>query len=151
MLLAAGAVAVSCHVTPSATPSPTHAVSPTPPSEPATTNGRLAPAPLGARIWADRVCTQGTATLILENNCGCNDALVCAVVRAVDSKLDLDLHTDRKRPKRCDDCFAMVPGRCAIPTPMAPGPWRVSINATYAFTITVARDGSLPKDTCWPR
>lgn len=104
----------------------------------------LAPAPTGTPIvWPDRVCVTG-GDLVFENRCGCNDALVCAVRGAARGTIVVALATDATRMRACDDCFAMVPGRCALPRGLAAGAWTIEIGGHRAFELTIPA-----ADRCW--
>ncbi len=95
------------------------------------------PQPLeGKRVTPTRLCyTDGT--LVFENNCGCDEALVCRIDRIDGTHVVVSLATDLTHPSSgCDDCFAMVPARCAI----LPRPRAVVVN-----TLTI----ELPDDGCW--
>lgn len=94
------------------------------------------PPPLpGKRVTPTRVCYADGA-LVFEHDCGCNDALACRIDRVDGARVVVSLATDPTRPPQCDDCFAMVPARCAI----APRPRVVVVN-------TLAID--LADDNCW--
>jgi hypothetical protein len=69
---------------------------------------------LGPVVSPTRVCIDGS-TVVFENNCGCNDALVCTVERVANGPARFALRTDPSRPPRCRDCFPMEPARCALP------------------------------------
>lgn len=68
----------------------------------------------GAEPAVDRLCVEKDGTLVVENDCGCNDALLCSSA-LIDKTLKVRVTTDPDRPLRCRACFPMVPGRCAIP------------------------------------
>jgi len=97
------------------------------------------------------VCVEG-ADLVFENDCGCNDSLVCHLDRAENGTLHVTLSLDSTRPKMCDDCFPMIPARCAMPPMPAPQPgaaWTIEINNQTAFVMPLDAQG-LPSDgSCW--
>jgi hypothetical protein len=109
--------------------------------------GVLRPAPDSASFWPTRVCVSGPR-LVIENDCGCNDAILCRVVGARAPALRLDVRRDPSRPQRCDDCFPMVPGRCDLP-PLSPGRWTVELGGAAAFDLDVGEGGALPDGACW--
>jgi len=105
--------------------------------------GLLAPKLAATAVYPTRVCIDG-ADLVFENDCGCNDGLLCTVAGATSPTLAITLAKDPSRMPMCDDCFAMVPGRCALPA-LAVGIWKVTINQQPGFELAVpAADGS-----CW--
>ena len=100
-------------------------------------------------VYPTRACVDGP-DLVFENDCGCNDALICKIDRVEWDKttLRLELSLDPTRMHTCDDCFAMVPARCPIPPMPNPKPgatWTIVIARQAAFELPVdARSGS-----CW--
>lgn len=115
--------------------------------------GQLAAAPPGARLWADRVCVEaagaGGHRLVVDNDCGCNDGLLCEPGVAGPGRLELGLRLDPDRQPMCDDCFPMVPGRCALPV-LSPGQWTVTLAGAPLFELVVDGAGQ-PGAGCWTR
>jgi hypothetical protein len=105
--------------------------------------GSLAAPRAATAVYPTRVCVDG-AELVFENDCGCNDGLLCTIAGATSPTLAITLAKDPSRMPMCDDCFAMVPGRCALPT-LAAGTWKVLVNQQPAFDLPIpAADGH-----CW--
>jgi len=99
-------------------------------------------------LWPTRVCVDG-ADLVFENDCGCNDRILCQVDRVANGTLYISLRKDPERMPMCDDCFAMIAGRCTIP---AGDQWTVAINGHAAFELPVDNHGhgADPRDgDCW--
>lgn len=115
--------------------------------------GQLAAPPAGASLWADRVCVEaagaGGHRLVVDNDCGCNDGLLCAPDVAGPGRLELGLRLDPERQPMCDDCFAMVPGRCPLPV-LSPGQWTVTLAGAPLFELAVDGAGQ-PEAGCWTR
>jgi hypothetical protein len=105
--------------------------------------GSLAPKLAATTVYPTRVCVDG-AELVFENDCGCNDGLLCTIAGTSSPTLAITLAKDPSRMPMCDDCFAMVPGRCTLPA-LAAGTWSVTINQQPAFELALpVADGS-----CW--
>ncbi|HUJ56991.1 MAG TPA: hypothetical protein VLX92_00705 [Kofleriaceae bacterium] len=129
------------------------------PARPAATAPPAAPPPPAAPIhgtlargtsspWPDRVCVRGRE-LVVENDCGCNDALLCRVDLVGASTIALAITLDPHRMPICLDCYPMVPGHCALPR-LAPGPHVVTIGPSQAaFTLPIGKDGTAPDGSCW--
>jgi hypothetical protein len=94
--------------------------------------------------WPSRVCVDGTE-LVFENDCGCNDKLLCQL-DATTTTLRVTLKLDPKQMKMCDDCFPMIPARCALP-PAHTGPSKVEINGQLAFVLD--RSAADFDGSCW--
>jgi hypothetical protein len=109
---------------------------------------KLRAAPAGVATWPSRICAQPTRTLVVENDCGCNDALKCEVVRAGKKAIDLRVRTDPTRPRTCNDCFPMVPARCELPSDLvpddadAPVTFKVRVNGAPAIDALGVEPGS---------
>jgi hypothetical protein len=86
--------------------------------------------PAGRPVAADRVCVRG-GDVVFENDCGCNDGIICTATSVDGAVLHVSLRTDPSRMPMCDDCFAMVPGRCAL----QPGVAAVSIDGGKAIAL----------------
>lgn len=96
--------------------------------------------PPGRPVTADRVCNGGHVVRF-ENDCGCNDAILCTATSVDGAILHVSLRTDPARMPMCDDCFPMVPGACAL----QPGVSAVSIDGGKAIALPAA--GSCAKLT----
>ncbi|HTJ41750.1 MAG TPA: hypothetical protein VL463_06620 [Kofleriaceae bacterium] len=106
------------------------------------TVGKLNPPHDPQKLWPWRVCVDGHA-LVFENDCGCNDALLCTLDGVGLKNIAYTLATDPNRMPQCTDCFPMVPARCALPP--AKG-WRtVTINNEPAFELPP----DAPDASCW--
>jgi len=103
--------------------------------------------PAGAKAWATTVCVEGRS-LVFENFCGCNDALLCHLSVPRPGAIDVTLTLDATRMPECLDCFAMVPARCAFGA-LAPGVWSVAINGVPALALTVDAAGQVADGACW--
>jgi hypothetical protein len=90
-------------------------------------------APAGRPVAAERVCTRG-GDVVFENDCGCNDAIVCTATSVDGVILHVSLRTDPSRMPMCDDCFPMVPGACTL----QPGVNAVSIDGGAAIPLPAA-------------
>ncbi len=109
------------------------------------------------RVWPSRVCVDGNE-LVFENDCGCNDRLVCQLDRVARATLYVSLETDPTRMRTCDDCFPMIPGRCALPAPSDDpaqprrdglDTWTLVIGGQAALELPVDRAGLPPDGSCW--
>jgi hypothetical protein len=100
------------------------------------TSTLAAPAPRGRAVTPTRVCLDGNV-LVFEHDCGCNDALVCRIIR-IDRAIEVELRTDPTRPAQCDDCFPMVPARCTLPP----------ATTTRSLVINTA-PVEIPLSGCW--
>jgi hypothetical protein len=80
--------------------------------------------------------------LVVENDCGCNDRLLCEA-RVHDKQLELRVWKDPMRMPMCNDCFPMVMAVCDVP-PLPAGTIPVVVNGARAFEMTVDASG-----TCW--
>jgi hypothetical protein len=97
------------------------------------------------------MCVEGS-DLVFENDCGCNDELICHLDRAEHATLYLSLRKDPTRIPRCRDCFPMIPGRCAIPA--APSDvvgrtWTIVINRQASLELPIDGAGKAPDGSCW--
>ena len=90
-----------------------------------------------------RVCVERDGTIVVENDCGCNDALRCSEL--IDQTVKVNVTTDPNRMRMCRDCFAMIPGRCAIP-PAANG--RVEVVAGSLRVAVELANGKPLKRVC---
>jgi hypothetical protein len=111
--------------------------------------------PAGAATWPTRICVPAPRTFVVENDCGCNDALVCDVVRTDKRTLDLRVRKDASRPPMCLDCFPMVPARCDLPPNLvpddadAPVTFKVRVNGAPAIdAIDVEPGGFMDASGC---
>src|SRR5260221_2440465 len=71
-------------------------------------------APQTVMTWPSEVCATAGG-LRVEQACGCNDRLICTVVRIGASAIDLEVHTDPTAMRECTDCFPMTPATCPLP------------------------------------
>jgi hypothetical protein len=76
-------------------------------------------------VAVTQLCVEPDGTIVVDNDCGCNDALLCTAELAGET-VSVIVRTDPSRMRTCDDCFRMVPGRCALPV-MANG--KITIRA----------------------
>jgi hypothetical protein len=87
----------------------------------------------GRAIAADRVCVRG-GDVVFENDCGCNDGIVCTATSVDGAILHVSLRADPSRMPMCDDCFPMVPGKCALQAGIA----AVSIDGGPSIALPAA-------------
>jgi hypothetical protein len=115
--------------------------------------GKLAREPKDTRVWPDRLCVEampgGGHLFVVEKGCGCNEGLLCAPTVTAAGRLELGLHLDLTRMMECDECFPMVPGRCALPA-LTAGKWQVSQAGAALFELPVDGAGQ-PALGCWKR
>jgi hypothetical protein len=111
--------------------------------------GTLHPPSATAALYPTRVCIDGNE-LVFEHDCGCNDGLLCRVGAVANGAVAVTLTKDPSRPLMCDDCFPMVPGRCALPSLIGKGnSIAVAINGQAAFELSLDRDGKPIDGSCW--
>lgn len=102
-------------------------------------------------VYPTRVCIDGN-DLVFENSCGCNDGLLCRVGEVANETVAVTLTLDPSRLSMCDDCFPMVPARCALPSLKGKGDSiAVAINGQAAFTLALDRAGKPIHGSCWTR
>lgn len=99
------------------------------------------PSPHGISSLATRLCVEADGNVVVENECGCNDALLCTATLE-SASVTVHVGKDPARLPMCDDCSPMVPGRCPLP-PAATG--RVWVHAGD-FGLFVDVVGGKPRD-----
>lgn len=91
----------------------------------------------------------GRAKLVFENDCGCNEALVCSASFDASARaIRVTLSIDESRGTFCRDCFAMVPGECDVPKLPANAALTLLINDARAISAETDAQAALPA-RCW--